>query len=97
MGRRVMKRGLDTVSGCLTASLGVLLIAGAGFAQTPPPTSGPAENGTPAWFLQGSFPDPGGNTSVDAEGNVTVLPRGGRGARPAAATTAPRLPPTPPC
>jgi hypothetical protein len=92
-----MKRGLDTVSGCLTASLGVLLIAGAGFAQTPPPTSGPAENGTPAWFLQGSFPDPGGNTSVDAEGNVTVLPRGGRGARPAAATTAPRLPPTPPC
>jgi hypothetical protein len=92
-----MKRGLDTVSGCLTASLGVLLIAGAGFAQTPPPTSGPAETGTPAWFLQGSFPDPGGNTSVDAEGNVTVLPRGGRGARPAAATTAPRLPPTPPC
>ncbi len=22
------------------------------------PTSGPAENGSPAWFLQGSFPDP---------------------------------------
>ena len=92
-----MKRGLRTVSGYLTASLGVLLIAVTGFAQTPPPTSGPAEHGTPAWFLQGSFPDPGGNTSVDADGNVTVLPRGGRGARPAAATTTPRLPPTPPC
>ncbi len=32
-------------------------------------------DGSPAWFLQGSFPDPGGRTSVDANGVVTVLPR----------------------
>ena len=76
--------------------LGVMLTAGVALAQTPPPTQGPAENGTPAWFLQGSFPDPGGNTSADADGRVTVLPRTGRGARPAAGT-APPLPPTPPC
>jgi lysophospholipase L1-like esterase len=64
---------------------------------TPQPTSGPAADGTPAWFLQGSFPDPGGNTSVDADGTVTVLPRGrGRGAAPAASDVA-RVPPTPFC
>jgi lysophospholipase L1-like esterase len=38
---------------------------------TPRPTSGPAADDTPAWFLQGSFPDPGGNTSFDADGTVT--------------------------
>lgn len=64
---------------------------------TSPPTSGPAEDGTPAWFLQGSFPDPGGNTSVDADGTVTVLPRGrGRGAAPPPSGVE-RLPPTPFC
>jgi hypothetical protein len=78
-----------------TIGLGLLLCSGAASAQTPVPTSGPAENGTPAWFLQGSFPDPTGNTSVDAEGNVTVMSRG-RGAPPPVAT-APPLPPTPGC
>jgi sugar lactone lactonase YvrE len=78
------------------ASLGMMLAAGVAFAQTPPPTQGPAQNGTPAWFLQGSFPDPGGNTSVDAEGRVTIPPRAGRGARPPAGT-APPLPPAPQC
>jgi hypothetical protein len=65
------------------------------FAQTVPPTRGPAENGSPAWYLQGSFPDPTGNTSVDADGTVTVLPRGGggRGNRGAGAG----IPPTPGC
>lgn len=81
---------------CRAASLGVMLAAGGAFAQTPPPAQGPAEDGTPAWFLQGSFPDPGGNTSVDADGTVTILPRTGRGARPPAAAV-PRLPPTPSC
>jgi sugar lactone lactonase YvrE len=74
----------------------VLLAIGV-FAQTAVPASGPAENGTPAWFLKGSFPDPTGNTSVDRNGNVTVI-RGGRGAQaPAPAQTAPPLPPTPGC
>ena len=31
---------------------------------------------TPVWFLQGSFPDPGGRTIVDRSGHVTVPPRG---------------------
>jgi hypothetical protein len=66
------------------------------FAQTQPPTREPAEGGSPAWFLQGSFPDPGGNTVVDAEGRVTIPPRTGGGGRGAAAT-APALPPTPGC
>src|SRR5262245_26702512 len=70
-----------------------ILIVFEAFAQTQPPTHGPAENGSPAWFLRGSFPDPGGNTAVATDGHVTVLPRTGGGA-PAAATgaTLPRLP-----
>jgi sugar lactone lactonase YvrE len=44
-------------------------------AQTAPATSGPAENGSPAWRLKGSFPDPGGRTATDVKGVVTVLPR----------------------
>ena len=42
------------------------------------PTSGPAENGNIAWFLQGSFADPGGGTEVSADGTVTILARGSR-------------------
>ena len=38
-------------------------------------TSGPARDGTPAWRILGSFPDPGGNTDVAPGGKVTVLPR----------------------
>src|SRR5215470_15710420 len=68
------------------------------FAQTQPPTRGPADGGSPAWFLQGSFPDPGGNTVVDAEGHVTVPPRGGGAPQPAApAANAASLPRTPGC
>jgi len=62
------------------------------FAQSQPPTRGPAENGSPAWFLQGSFPDPGGNTVVDADGNVSI-PARSAAARPAASA----LPRTPGC
>ncbi|HSU88132.1 MAG TPA: hypothetical protein VLL56_04820, partial [Terriglobia bacterium] len=72
------------------ASLGTILIATGALAQTQPPTHGPAESGSPVWFLKGSFPDPGGNTAVDADGRVTVLPRTGGAA-------APTLPPTPAC
>ncbi len=52
------------------------VLAAAAAAQTPaPPTAGPARDGSPAWFLQGSFPDPMGHTLVDAHGNVTIPPR----------------------
>ncbi len=55
--------------------LGATLLEASAAAQTPVPTSGPAENGSPAWFLQGSFPDPTGRTAVDEYGNVTVVER----------------------
>src|SRR3954471_22144137 len=76
------------------AALGVVLTVRGVFAQTQPPTRGPAEGGSPAWFLQGSFPDPGGNTVVDADGRVTVPARTAAAARPA---NAPALPRTPAC
>jgi len=84
----------------VAATLGVFFVVTGSFAQTQPPARGPAEGGSPAWFLQGSFPDPGGNTVVDAQGRVTVPQRGGggaRGAAPAAASTAAPIPPTPAC
>jgi hypothetical protein len=67
------------VAGVAVAALAAFSPATAS-AQSKVPTSGPAENGSPAWFIQGSFPDPGGNTSTDANGVVTVLARGGRAA-----------------
>ncbi|HEX4998211.1 MAG TPA: hypothetical protein VFY29_08300 [Terriglobia bacterium] len=64
------------------------------FGQTQPPDGGPAEGGSPAWRLQGSFPDPNGNTIVDAEGHVTIPARGaGGGRRGPAAREAPTTPP----
>jgi NHL repeat len=87
-------------TGLAAAVFGVFLATFGGLAQTQPPTRGPAEGGSPAWFLQGSFPDPGGNTLVDADGRVTIPPRTGGGTRgattPAASTAAP-IPPTPAC
>ena len=44
--------------------------------QSPRTTQGPAVDGSPEWFLQGSFPDPAGRTIVDANGLVTVPARG---------------------
>src|SRR4030095_1473076 len=82
-------------TGLVVAALFGLLGGTRVSAQTAPPTRGPAEGGSPAWFLQGSFPDPGGNTVVDADGRVTVPARTAGAARGAAA--APSLPPTPAC
>ena len=66
--------------------------------QTRPPTEGPAVDGSPAWFLQGSFPDPTGRTIVDEKGNVTVPPRtGGRGVGPAGGGVPGVSSETPPC
>ena len=62
-------------AGVVALALGVILSATPAFSQTQPPTEGPAVDGSPAWFLQGSFPDPGGRTIVDPDGNVTVVPR----------------------
>jgi hypothetical protein len=85
--------------GVSAAVLGTTLIATGAFAQTQPPSRGPAEGGSPAWFLQGSFPDPGGNTIVDSEGHVTIPQRNAVSARlvPTAVSGAALLPPTPGC
>src|SRR5882724_9400511 len=64
-------------AGVAVAAIVATLVSTGAFAQTQPPTRGPAEGGSPAWFLQGSFPDPGGNTVVDADGRVTIPPRTG--------------------
>jgi len=60
---------------------------------------GPAVDGSPAWFVQGSFPDPTGRTIVDASGHVTIPARSGGPAAPpsAAAPAAALATDTPPC
>src|SRR6187399_471903 len=85
------------IAAVAAAALGVMLSSASTRSQTQSPSQGPAVDGSPAWFLQGSFPDPTGRTIVDAEGRVTVPPRGsgpgpGPGAPPAAAIVE-----TPPC
>jgi hypothetical protein len=84
------------IAGCAIA-LGAMFAAIVAHSQTQPATRGPAEGGSPAWFLQGSFPDPGGNTVVDSNGIVTVPPRTAGGAPPVAATPGSVLPRTPAC
>jgi len=74
------------LAGVAAAALATILAATGASAQTVPPTRGPAVDGTPAWFLQGSFPDPTGNTNVSANGTVTVLPRPARPANANART-----------
>lgn len=69
-----MKR-LDSI-GIAVCVLVLSLAAGQpALSQTRPPTEGPGVDGSPAWFLQGSFPDPGGRTIVDVDGHVTAVPR----------------------
>src|SRR6266581_844158 len=70
--------------GIAAVALGTILTGTLAVSQSQPPTEGPAAGETPAWFLQGSFPDPGGRTVVDPGGHVTVPPRGGPGGPSAA-------------
>jgi len=80
----------------------VLLAVVSGFSRTvlsqsPAATEGPALDGSPAWFLQGSFPDPTGRTIVDASGRVTVPARGSGPGTAANAAPAGAVVDTPPC
>ena len=68
-----------TFIGAAAVALGLILTGTLALPQSQAPTEGPAVGETPAWFLQGSFPDPGGRTVVDPGGLVTVPPRGGSG------------------
>ena len=65
--------------GAAAVALSLFLTGTLALSQSPAPTEGPAVGETPAWFLQGSFPDPGGRTVVDPGGHVTVPPRSGSG------------------
>ena len=76
----------------VAVALGVVLSGASALSQSQPSTQGPAVDGSPAWFLQGSFPDPTGRTIVDASGHVTVPPRGGG---PGATANAPAAAPVP--
>ena len=85
-------------AGVGAAAVALCVVAGGapGLSQSQSRTKGPAIDGSPAWFLQGSFPDPGGRTIVESGGRVTIPARnavipGGAGARGAAP------PPTPAC
>jgi hypothetical protein len=83
-------KGRHFAAGAVVA-LGAMVGGATALSQTQPATRGPAVDGSPAWFLQGSFPDPGGRTIVEPGGRVTVPPRGS-GAGPAtAAPTSPVL------
>src|SRR6186997_2169825 len=59
------------------AAIGIIVGGTLLFSQTQPPIEGPAAGGSPAWFLQGSFPDPGGRTIVEPGGKVTIPGREG--------------------
>jgi hypothetical protein len=74
-------------------AIGILLSGTLGLSQSAPPTQGPAADGSPAWFLQGSFPDPGGRTIVEPGGRVTVPGRDAAAPPPRAGIVErPRLP-----
>jgi DNA-binding beta-propeller fold protein YncE len=82
----------ERFAGVAAVALGVLLAATTTLSQSRPPIEGPAVGDTPAWFLQGSCPDPTGRTIVEPGGKVTVPPReagAGRGAGAAARGMAP--------
>ena len=68
-----MKRG--SFAGVAAVALGLILAGTPAGSQTEPPVEGPPADGSPAWFLQGSFPDPGGRTTVGPDGHVTTVPR----------------------
>ena len=65
--------------------------------QSQPPSKGSSTDGSPAWFLQGSFPDPTGRTIVDAGGHVTVPPRGSGPGPSASPSPASAIVDTPAC
>jgi sugar lactone lactonase YvrE len=58
-----------------TLALGLMTTAAFSQADRLAIQSQPAHDGTPAWHLGPSFPDPTGFTLVDADGTVHVIPR----------------------
>jgi len=87
----------QSLAAFVTVTFGVTLSVVAVRSQSPPSTQGAAADGSPSWFLQGSFPDPTGRTIVDAEGRVTIPPRGNTPAAPSATVPTSAAIDTPPC
>ena len=83
------------LAGVAVLALGMIFTGKVAFSQSQPPAQGPAVGGTPAWFLQESFPDPGGRTVVEPGGRVTIA--GGGAAGRLAAPPAPGAGSTPGC
>ncbi|MEE2638250.1 MAG: hypothetical protein VYE68_13590 [Acidobacteriota bacterium] len=83
--------------GDVVAAVGLLLVGTPVLSQTHQPTAGPAIDGAPSWFLQASFPDPGGRTLVDGDGNVTVVSREEAGKYRTSAPGTPRCRQSPVC
>jgi hypothetical protein len=81
----------------VVAAMGITLSGTVGFSQSRPPTQGPASDGSPGWFLQGSYPDPGGRTIVEPGGKVTIPARDNTPPTPAGAARGAVPPPTPGC
>src|SRR6187401_2302580 len=77
--------------------LGVVLSGARVLTQSHPATEGSAVDGSPAWFLQGSFPDPTGRTIVDPSGRVTIPPRGNSAAPNTAVAASAPVADTPAC
>ena len=71
-----MKR--RSFAGVAVATLGIVMSGTRGVSQSRPATEGLSVDGSPSWFLQGSFPDPGGRTVVDSTGRVAIPARDGR-------------------
>jgi hypothetical protein len=69
-------------AGLAAVALGMIFTAAWAFSQA---GEGAGNSPSPGWFLQSSFPDPTGRTMVDANGQVTVLPRAGGHGGPLAA------------
>jgi DNA-binding beta-propeller fold protein YncE len=84
-------------AGVAAVALGLILAGTSAFSQTQPPTEGPAVDGSPAWFLQGPLPDPGGRTTAPPAGNVTTAPRSEGTDTGAAAVGTPRCSHSPIC
>ena len=91
-GRR--ENGETEFHAVVVLALGAILGATPGITESQPPTEGPAVGGSPAWFLQGSFPDPTGRTVVGPGGHVTIASRSDEGGRGVAAGAA--IPASPP-
>lgn len=80
-----------------TLALGLMTSAAFSQADRLAIQSEPAHDGTPAWHLGPSFPDPTGFTLVDADGTVHVIPREERRAMMGGAPRVPGGESGPPC